>query len=113
MVQTQWNTPTVSPEAEDWIVEAGHGLVWVDSTHAVNVLGGEIEDWQGIGALNFILPAADSAPLDGVDDFYNALQDVAVGRQAREAGGVVEIEKPWWRDAPIHAALGGPPSSAS
>ena len=105
-VQTQWNTPAVPPEAAPWIAEAGRdGLVPLDRAHVVHVVGGEIEDWQGIGALGFSLPGPDGSPVEGVADFFNALRYLEVGRRVHEAGGIVEIEKPWWNDAPVHAAL--------
>ncbi len=101
--QTVWGQRQ-EPDLESWLDKADDsGVITVDNRHMFSVLSQEIERFRNSAVLfhhtgKTILPVAE------YDE--RGLTNISLIEHARDAGGYVEAEKPWWPESHIDIAVG-------
>jgi len=102
--QTVWGRKR-EPDLDAWLERAGDdGTITVGENRAFSVLGHEIERFSN-SALLFHHTGKTLLPIAEFDEEGRSNLDLI--RLARDAGGYVEAEKPWWPESHIDIAVGG------
>jgi len=101
--QTNWNLGR-EPDLDAWLERADDsGVIRIDGTHLFSVMSSEIERFKNSAVLmhhtgKTILPVAECEE--------QGLPNISLIDRAREAGGYIEAEKPWWPESHIDIAAG-------
>ena len=100
--QTYWNARSDSLLDEYIKKSDKNGVIYADPSHLFTVVGEEIERYGGAILLTNLGKTV--IPFENLS--VRVPTDVSLIRKTHELGGYVDIEKPFWREAIVNAAVG-------